>query len=135
MRIKVTGQSMRPVIRTNDVVTIRKVPLHEVRRGDLLMVINEAGTLVLHRLIRKERLGSDMLYRTKGDRLLMSDSAVTADRILGKVIRIERQKKDGGSFSINLISFPGRIFHSSMMMIALLMAFRLRLGKLRNQLA
>ena len=127
LRIKVTCQSMRPVINANDVVTVKKVPAEKIRIGDLLLIKNNSGLLILHRLIKKERYVGYTVYRTKGDSLLIPDVGVTADRIIGKVYKIEKLNKYRSNFfMINLESISGQIFHSAMILLQLIMVFCLR---------
>ncbi|MBC2717575.1 MAG: signal peptidase I [Desulfobacteraceae bacterium] len=136
LRIKVTGRSMRPVINTDDVVTVKKVPVEKIRIGDLLLIKNYSGSLILHRLIKKECYVGHTVYRTKGDSLLIPDVGVTADRIMGKVYKIEKLNKSRSNFfMINLESVSGQIFHSAMILLQLIMVFRLRFRALRKQFA
>lgn len=91
LRVRVTGRSMAPFLKGGEVVTIKKVPQSELRRGDLVFVGSHPCSPVLHRLIRKKKVGKGRLvFQTRGDALRSFDPPVLPDDILGKVCKIER---------------------------------------------
>jgi signal peptidase I len=135
MRIRVTGQSMRPTIHTNDVVVVKRVPVKKIRLGDLLLFKDHQGVLILHRLIKKERHAGHTVYRTKGDSLTIPDAGVSADCILGKVYKIEKWMKSRKTFfTINLESLPGHLFHSAMMALQCIFFFHQRFRAFSRQI-
>jgi signal peptidase I len=103
LRVKVTGRSMVPFLKGGEVVTIRKVPEAELRRGDLIFVEGQSGFPVLHRLIRRKRAGKgEFMFQTRGDALRSFDVPVRHDKILGKVCKIERVGPESGSEKIHM---------------------------------
>jgi len=88
VRIHARGRSMYPVIAGGDSVTVR-LPL-DLAPGDLV-VYKRHGELVCHRLVSLTG-GADPVPQclTWGDALLEPDRPVPVDRIVGKVVTIER---------------------------------------------
>ncbi len=87
LRLKVYGGSMEPFLRGGEVLTVRKVPYHFLKRGDLILFRNSHGNAVIHRIIRKRKCG---MVQTKGDAAISLDKPVREDEVLGKVCGIER---------------------------------------------
>ena len=102
LRIRVTGPSMVPLIRSNDLVTVRKVPVADLTNGDIVLFSNHSGETVVHRILRK-RLRKDHIYfHTKGDARLEYDQWIDAGKILGKVCRIEKSRLNRPPRILNL---------------------------------
>jgi signal peptidase I len=88
VRIKTSGPSMFPLIRTGDKVILR--PEKNLKVGDII-VFKRDDQMVCHRLVRVfERDG--IKYQTCGDTHFGLDEPILANQILGKVIKIEREK-------------------------------------------
>jgi hypothetical protein len=97
LRVRVTGRSMVPFLKGGEVVTIKKVPETELRRGDLIFVDGQPGFPVLHRLVRRKRAGKgEFMFQSSGDALRSFDAPVRHDKILGKVCKIERVCPESG---------------------------------------
>ncbi len=111
LRIRVTGRSMVPFLNSGETVTLVRVPVSGLRRGDLIFFRNSYGAAVLHRIVRKWR-GADgrPVFQTMGDALSRCDNPVSAGNIIGKVCRIEK----GGSQThpIDMDSFYQRKMNS-----------------------
>ena len=91
LRVRVTGKSMVPFLKDEEVVTLRKVPASSLRRGDLIFFRDRYGSLILHRIIRKRKSGSKVYLETKGDALIAFDEPVRADDVLGKACGVEKK--------------------------------------------
>lgn len=90
LRTKVTGRSMSPFLRGGEVLTIRRVPVSSLRRGDLILYKNLHGCPVVHRLVKRKRVDEGKsMFLTKGDALFSLDEPLADSEILGKVCRIE----------------------------------------------
>jgi len=85
--VKPTGSSMYPVIVTGD--KLRISPPAEVHKGDIIL-FRSGDLMVCHRLIRILRKDGKISYQTQGDSYLSPDEPVSAERVVGKVTRIER---------------------------------------------
>jgi signal peptidase I len=113
LRVKVTGQSMAPFLRGGEILTIKKEPLHALRKGDLILFKNSQGAPLLHRIIQKRMSSDDKItFRTKGDALIAFDEPVQYDRVLGKVCRIEKTNSTPKSKCINMESRKWRMINS-----------------------
>ena len=94
LRMKVTGRSMVPFLRGEEILTIKKVPYTSLRRGDLILFKNHLGYPVLHRIIKKKQDQDDVVtFQTKGDAMIVFDEPVRNNKILGKVCKIEDGSK------------------------------------------
>ncbi len=88
--VRVLGTSMRPTLRSGDVVLLEPVEVRSLRFGDLVAVrtAGEGGArVVIHRLVRAARTGERPLLWLKGDGLGQIDpfGAASGDRLLGRV--------------------------------------------------
>ena len=94
LRVKVTGKSMSPFLRGEEILTIKKVPYTSLNRGDLIFFKNGQGYPVLHRIIKKKQDMDDVItFQTKGDSLIAFDEPIKNNKILGKVCKIEDGSK------------------------------------------
>lgn len=84
---------MYPWIQDGDVLEIQPVTAEDARIGDVLFVELEHGGVLAHRLICKRIEDGRTWLVTKGDALVCSDPPVAADRLLGRVVRLERQDR------------------------------------------
>lgn len=93
VRVRVTGASMAPLIRSGDTVTVAPVKERIPDRGDLILFVNRCGAPVLHRIVKIADTGTGTVYRTKGDAQGMFDEPVAHDAVLGRVVRIARRRR------------------------------------------
>jgi len=107
LRLKVTGVSMAPFIKSGSYVTLFKIPVLKLRIGDIIFCQCDDGSFKLHRLIRMK---NDLLL-TKGDALRAFDPLVDKSGYKGKVVHIENFHFCGMAFqnmnngSIRLLNF------------------------------
>jgi len=85
LRVMVTSDSMRPLLRGGDVVVVQSTDPHAVQPGAVL-VVQRGGEWITHRLLAVDERG----WHTHGDNTRYGDEAVSADQIVGRVIAIER---------------------------------------------
>lgn len=90
LRFKANGSSMRPFIYDGDVVTIVRVEVQRLKRGEVILARLESGRIVVHRILRCE--GQSFLVQ--GDALLHPDGYVSYENILGKVVSINRAGRE-----------------------------------------
>jgi len=83
----VRGASMEPMLGPGAVISVDFAP-SRLRCGDLL-VFQQAGFLVVHRLVRGHPAGGGSL-RTQGDACPDPDPPVASDSVLGRVTAIQR---------------------------------------------
>ncbi len=89
LRMETVGGSMLPTIRGGDIIVVRPVGASDVTIGDVV-VFRQADTLVAHRLVRKHGTNGTMVLVTRGDFAPRSDEPLPADKVLGKVVALER---------------------------------------------
>jgi hypothetical protein len=81
---------MLPFIHQGDTLTIAPVAARQVRLGDVMAFVHpRTTTLAVHRVIR--RRGNECLL--SGDDVGMPDGWVSHSEFLGRVVRIERNKR------------------------------------------
>ena len=91
LKIKANGYSMYPSIKPGTTIFIE--PLEDYSNllpGEIIAWKRESG-FVVHRFVRSERRGNDIIYYTRGDSSKFEDKPVTRDQIAGKVVRIENE--------------------------------------------
>ena len=86
--LRVTGSSMLPALRPGDVLLIRHCTIEESRLGDIILYIRRRR-LFAHRVISR----SAARLVTQGDSIAEPDPSVTANELLGKVVRVMRRGK------------------------------------------
>jgi signal peptidase I len=134
LRIRVTGRSMAPFLQSGETVTIVNVPDSELLRGDLIFFRNAHGGAVLHRIVRRRKgPGGKLLFQTMGDALTRFDGPVSADRILGKVSRIE--KSASRNTPVNMDDFFQRKVNTFIASVQFMRAARNRTFSLFTALA
>lgn len=94
--LRVSGESMLPLLRDGDRVEIRPAAPEDLRRGDLL-VFQQGEHLLVHRLVARH--GADWVAR--GDNLPDRDPPIPLEAVLGKVRRV-----DGRAGHIDLARGP-----------------------------
>ena len=90
IRFKAHGGSMSPFIRSGDVVTVSPVGEKPVLLGEVVACRHPAGGgLVVHRVVGRKK----GLFLIKGDGHGRVDGWVDRGRVLGRVVRVEREGK------------------------------------------
>ena len=84
----VRGNSMWPLIRAGDRVRVMH-GLSGLRWGDIVAYQRE-DRLIVHRLIRIVRREGELFFQTQGDNASSRDPAVSAGRVLGRVVALRR---------------------------------------------
>jgi signal peptidase I len=122
LRVRVTGRSMSPFLKGGEVLTVSQVPCHALHRGDIILFRNQHEHPVLHRIIRKEDASGNnsIFFLTKGDAVSTFDDPVNHDRILGKVITVEKVSAAGDAEVIHMDSLFLRVLSSAQAILSLL---------------
>lgn len=102
LRLKVSGRSMQPFIRTDDTLLVEPKDGVKFNIGDILFYRHPLGYYIAHRLIKKN--GQDTLL-TRGDNLRHFDQPVLIEQVMGRVTQIER-----GTKRLILTRGLGRVF-------------------------
>ena len=85
VRFRAGGDSMHPIIKSEDYLHVEPAGGTRIRRGDVVLTLAERG-LTAHRVIAVQ---GDTLI-TRGDNSDECDFPVDVDRILGRVTHVER---------------------------------------------
>jgi DNA-directed RNA polymerase subunit H (RpoH/RPB5) len=86
LRLRVTGSSMLPSVRPDDVLLIRRCRSEDAAPGDVVLYIRQSR-LFAHRVM--SRSGARLV--TQGDGVTEPDLPVTANEMLGKIVRVVRR--------------------------------------------
>jgi signal peptidase I len=85
LRLTITSDSMRPLLRTGDVVVVQPIDPLTLQPGEVI-VVQRGGEWITHRLVAMDERG----WHTHGDNTTYADEAARADQIVGRVSAIER---------------------------------------------
>ena len=119
LRLRVTGTSMSPFLETGSYVTLSRIPISELKIGDIIFCRSDDGSFILHRLIA---IKNEMLI-TKGDALGSPDKPFEKKDYQGKVIRIEQHR----SHTIISRNMELRSIQTANYLIAVYFRFKLHL--------
>ena len=87
-RFVARGDSMHPAIRDGEAVYVER-PAAPLRVGDVVLARAARG-LTAHRIVRLRKRGGSVEIVTRGDNCLRNDAPLTADRLVGRVVSVER---------------------------------------------
>lgn len=105
-RFTARGASMSPAIRDGDVVTVAPLSDREPRPGDVAAFVHPGtGAVRIHRIVEV----SDRGFRLKGDAAFFDDGTAGRDRILGLVVRVERDGRTVGPGSRTAAALLARL--------------------------
>jgi signal peptidase I len=100
---EIDGGSMRPFLRAGDRVLVRSCSADTLACGDLVL-LTEADTLCLHRVMATGRRNGRRWLRTKGDGCGRWDLPVEAGSVVGKGVMVQR-----GNRLLDLDAWTGRV--------------------------
>lgn len=98
LRFEAHGGSMAPLVRDGDVLTVRPADPGSIRLGDLVLVTDEHGRLLVHRVIRRMTGREGISFTVQGDQVSLPDGEIPAAQVHGRVTAIERA---GASIDVN----------------------------------
>jgi hypothetical protein len=91
LRFCARGSSMIPWIHDGDVVAVVPRNGADVRVGDVAFYRSAAGTIVVHRVIKRDVRRGGERFLVKGDWSLQADGWIAGAQILGKVVAVEHR--------------------------------------------
>ena len=100
--LKSSGNSMFPIIKSNDILIVKSKENQLLKKGNLVVFLS-GKNLVCHRI---KRVISQKIFETQGDSCLHSDGYIPEDEILGIVV----QKKNKSNLPIILSKSASKIF-------------------------
>lgn len=93
LRFRARGRSMRPFVYDGDILEMGPLQADSLRVGDIVMITNAHGGLVVHRVIRLEGRAQELTLQTQGDANRTPDGEIPIDQALARLARIERGGK------------------------------------------
>jgi signal peptidase I len=87
------GTSMYPFIQKGDICRFIVTKAESIKKGDILLFRTSSGNLVAHRFCRMVTRNQQLHYLCKGDTNLKHDEAISLDQMIGKLTRIERNRR------------------------------------------
>lgn len=81
---------MEPVIWDGEVVLVERIDGSPVRKDDVVLYCSLSETAVIHRVVGFSENSYGPLVITRGDGCTLGDVPVPVDRVLGRVIAVER---------------------------------------------
>lgn len=87
--LPVIGDSMGPFLPGGSKVLVSRTAPHGIRCGNLV-VYEDEGRMICHRVLRRRPQGLSHAFLTKGDGWRVTDPWVCAEQIIGKVVAINR---------------------------------------------
>ena len=117
LRVKAEGYSMYPSIKPGSQILIEPVAdEYFPSQGEIIAWKRKSG-LVVHRLVRIVKEGSNTLYITRGDSCAYEDQPVTHDQIAGKVIQVETSSGSPLAYGDKLIRKPSYLYNRLMVWV------------------
>jgi len=104
LRFTAQGSSMKPMLRTGDILVVKPVQKHLIKIGDIVLCTVCERRVVAHRVIGKRTGKSGLLFLVQGDRVSKPDGWVAEEMVHGRVESTERCD----SF-IDLLAQPTRL--------------------------
>ena len=90
VRFEAHGASMAPLVRDGDVLAVRPADPGSIRLGDLVLVTDEHGRPLVHRVIRRTTGREGIRFTVQGDQVSRPDGVIPAAQVYGRVTTIER---------------------------------------------
>jgi signal peptidase I len=102
VRFRTKGASMYPTIKDGETVRVETVEPRDVRRGDIILYKTSdssgGGGVIAHRVVRvKKNRGNLTSFVLRGDASETCDLPIAPERIIGKVVSVERE---GGAIDL-----------------------------------
>ncbi|CAK8717282.1 Signal peptidase I [Candidatus Electronema halotolerans] len=88
VRIRVSGNSMRPLLKGGEVIEIAPLLGNRLQLGEIFFLYDRTGNPLVHRLIWRRLQNGRLHLLTKGDACAGFDGFSPADNVLGQVRRI-----------------------------------------------
>ena len=104
VRFRPSGRSMYPSIREGELITVEPVAASDVKLADIVLYRSERG-LIAHRVVEIAARDS-RVFRLRGDASLSCDQPVEAERVLGRVVGVQRNGR-----SVGLASRGAKVWH------------------------
>lgn len=92
LKVRAGGNSMYPHIKKGSLLTIKKVDMSLLKKGDVV-VFSGDNKFVAHRILKVASSQQVLLITTKGDSCKRKDAVFGVEKYIGKVIFVENNGK------------------------------------------
>jgi signal peptidase I len=123
------GNSMFPYIQQGDLCRFTPCAPALINKGDVILYFSENGQLIAHRFVQKKTIKSKQWFVFKGDTNLGFDQPVEEEKILGRLISIEKR-----IFNISCNHISARLWGKLILMIPVLPGILRKLINRKNKL-
>jgi signal peptidase len=86
------GNSMFPFIKQGDHCRFVPLDCSSLTKGDILLYLRKEGQLIAHRFIETQWKNGLRMFLLKGDTNLGFDQPIAEERILGKLIAVQKKR-------------------------------------------
>jgi hypothetical protein len=114
LRFRAHGTSMHPFIKNSNILVVEPLESSSAKIGDVIYCRRLENSFMAHRLIKVVSQNGGKAMLTRGDDLGYFDPAVPIEQVMGRVIRIEGDRKQ-----LTLTGWPGSLFGFLMALFAL----------------
>jgi signal peptidase I len=123
VRIRVSGDSMLPLLKGGEVVEVAPLTKTIPKLGDILFLCDQPGNPLVHRLIWRRNRNNSLLLLTKGDACPAFDGFIPAEKVLGRVQRFFAADAKGKAIDLHT---PMRRLQAAMIVSRALIGHTLR---------
>ncbi|MCS6804925.1 MAG: S24 family peptidase [Acidobacteriota bacterium] len=93
IQLKISGSAMRPMLDDGDIVVIDPIDPATVRVQDIVLVATASGTALIHRVVAIQEIEGALHALTRGDGSCHHDTPVPLNKVLGRVVAMQRKGK------------------------------------------
>ncbi|MGM9971001.1 MAG: S24/S26 family peptidase [Anaeroplasmataceae bacterium] len=86
----INGTSMKPLLHTGDVVKIKDIKDHTIKKGDILLYVRDNGQYVIHRV----RYVYNDTYDIVGDHQVLLEYGVRYSQIIAYAVSYKKKGKE-----------------------------------------
>lgn len=92
IELPASGYSMFPYIHQGNLCKFESFDPLVVKKGDVILFSSQEGQLIAHRFVGIKKEQNQTFYLLKGDTNLGFDQPIEEERILGKLLSVQKQR-------------------------------------------
>jgi len=93
VRFRARGSSMQPLVRDGDILLIEPLDTGPLQLGEIVLCNQRAGSVVVHRVVRRQTSPDGVRYTIQGDQVEKADGTLSLAKIHGRLVSLERAGK------------------------------------------
>lgn len=90
LKLPAYGNSMFPFIKEGNVCDFVPLDPSLLKKGDVVLFYSPSGLLIAHRFVEVKSGNNQLLFKLKGDTNLGFDPLICKERILGKLVSVQK---------------------------------------------